>query len=306
MRYLRVPLLAGMTFSICGLYAAQTIETTTDDSPSITEVKARPDYKPEGDDEFGSIGTNPKAGKFQERIAYFNKALEVSAIFSPEAKSDEKKKKEAIANYTSSDKARSVEMLLACMDSRNVDKPQLRMGAVRALQAAQFSHRVASEWLAYTAVSDPDAEVRNTAVAVVKENKDDQAIGRTVQYLMGAFNEGGQLANPALKANAVAALQGIGDRRVYQALLYHVTMELRVTNTELNNLATRQIDAFTVNNGANATVLVPLSFPIQFPELKVTKVHTTVKCPAVNALEALSGQQFGNDVERWQKWIAGK
>ena len=59
----------------------------------------------------------------------------------------------------------------------------------------------------------------------------------------------------------------------------YVTLELRPTVTELTNFVTRQIDTFTVNAGAQVNVLVLLSFPIQFPELAITKVRTTATVP---------------------------
>jgi hypothetical protein len=31
-----------------------------------------------------------------------------------------------------------------------------------------------------------------------------------------------------------------------------------------------------------------------------------VKCPAASGLEALSGQAFGEDLDRWAKWLAKK
>jgi len=59
----------------------------------------------------------------------------------------------------------------------------------------------------------------------------------------------------------------------------YVTLELRPTVTDLVNFATRQIDSFSVNNGANVNVLVNLSFPIQFPELSIRRVRTTATVP---------------------------
>jgi hypothetical protein len=258
-------------------------------------------------EEFGSIVAKPAGTpQQQERDAYYRKALEVAAIFSPGAKSDEKKKQEAVYAYTSSNKPLAVEMLMLCMDRRNVKDAQLRMGAIHALQAAKHRAPAYSERLASVAVTDSDPYVRGTAAAVVKENKDDIAISRTVENLMGSYNEAGQIANAAMHDNAIAALNVVNDRRVFQKLLYYVTTEIRVTNSELANFATRQIDTITVNNGGNTTLVTPISLPIQFPEMKIARVQTTAKCPAVNALEDLSGQRFGDDVELWKKWLAAR
>ncbi|MCK6470340.1 MAG: hypothetical protein L6R28_01225 [Planctomycetes bacterium] len=59
----------------------------------------------------------------------------------------------------------------------------------------------------------------------------------------------------------------------------YVTLEMRPTVTELAQFQTRQIDSFTINQGAAATVLIPLSFPVQFPELRIQRVRTTATVP---------------------------
>jgi type II secretory pathway component GspD/PulD (secretin) len=59
----------------------------------------------------------------------------------------------------------------------------------------------------------------------------------------------------------------------------YVTMELRPTVTELTRFFTRQIDSFTVTQGAAVTLIIPLSFPIQFPELAIRRVRTTAAVP---------------------------
>ena len=59
----------------------------------------------------------------------------------------------------------------------------------------------------------------------------------------------------------------------------YVTIEMRPTVTELINFVTRQIDSFTVNSGAQVNLILRLSFPIQFPELAITRVRTTATVP---------------------------
>jgi len=81
--------------------------------------------------------------------------------------------------------------------------------------------------------------------------------------------------------------------------LYYVTMELRLANIDGGSLTTRQIDSYQVNNNS----ALNLAFPIQTPELKMTKVKTSVVAPAINALQDLTGQTFGQDTEKWQRWV---
>ncbi|MCX7804687.1 MAG: hypothetical protein N3A38_05795 [Planctomycetota bacterium] len=59
----------------------------------------------------------------------------------------------------------------------------------------------------------------------------------------------------------------------------YITLEMRPTVTELVNFQTRQLDAFNVMSGANANLVTLLSFPIQFPELRISRVRTTVTIP---------------------------
>ena len=109
-----------------------------------------------------------------------------------------------------------------------------------------------------------------------------------MRHLIGAFDKQGNVVNAPVRDAAVKALRSIDDARVLHTLAYYATLEMRPTVTELANFQTRQIDSYTVNQGAAATVLIPLSFPVQFPELRITRVRTTVCAPA-SAYHALKG-----------------
>ncbi|MCW8133708.1 MAG: hypothetical protein KIS92_25405 [Planctomycetota bacterium] len=58
----------------------------------------------------------------------------------------------------------------------------------------------------------------------------------------------------------------------------YVTIELRPTVTE-GTLQTGSISSFTVLTGAQVTVLIPLTFPIEFPNLTIRRVRTTATVP---------------------------
>ncbi|MCZ7649027.1 MAG: hypothetical protein M5U26_27855 [Planctomycetota bacterium] len=126
-----------------------------------------------------------------------------------------------------------------------------------------------------------------------------------IRHLVGAFDEVGGLRNAPVRDAAVKSLRALGDSRVYEALLYYVVCEMRPTVTELASFRTRQIDSFTVQQGGNVIIPILLSFPVQFPELSITRVRTTVSAPA-SALRAVTGQNFGDDVGAWKKWIKGQ
>lgn len=58
----------------------------------------------------------------------------------------------------------------------------------------------------------------------------------------------------------------------------YVTLEMRPTVTE-GQLQSSFIQSFTVLTGANATIIVPLTFPIDFPNLNIRRVRTTATVP---------------------------
>ena len=94
-------------------------------------------------------------------------------------------------------------------------------------------------------------------------------------------------------------LRKINDPRVLDGLIYYVVLEMRPTVTDLVSFKTRQIDSFTINQGANASLVIPLSFPIQFPELAIKKVRTTVSAPAA-AVQALTRQGLPEILKNWR------
>jgi hypothetical protein len=201
-------------------------------------------------------------------------------------------------------------LLISCLDPKEVREPELRRGALHALNAAKFASPEVSRALTAVAVADPNEDVRKDAVTSIKLRKDDLSTKQIIDFMLSTYDEQGNVKALAEHDNSIDAARVLAesDSRVYQTLLekaYYATIETRVTNTELVNLVTRQIDAFTVNSGAQVNLILRLSFPIQFPELAITKVRTTVKapCASVQAMEEITGQVFGEDVEKWAKWI---
>lgn len=199
-------------------------------------------------------------------------------------------------------------LLVSFLDPKINPEVNLRRGALNALNQAKLTSTEISHALAAVAITDPSEAVRKEAVASIKMRKDDVATKRFLDYMLATYDEAGNVKLQAEHDNAVESGRALaaGDNRIFQSLLekiYYATLELRITNTELANLKTRQIDSFTVNSGAQVNLILRLSFPIQFPELKITRIRTTVKAPCVNAMEELSGQNFGEDVEKWDKWV---
>ncbi len=158
-------------------------------------------------------------------------------------------------------------------------------------------------------MTDPSPEVRKQAVDLIKARKDEWAMGAMVKSYIDAYDDGDGIRDPIKKVAAEAALRSLDMKRVYGHMFYYATLEIRTVSTTLNSFVTRQIDSFqvlpnagVVNNGVAGAAIIPLSFPIQFPELGITRAFTTVKAPC-QAMSELSGMDFGNDLDKWAKWM---
>ncbi len=236
------------------------------------------------------------SSEYDEKVFAYCKALRsISAA-------DEKERKAALAAL-SADRNKATEAVVSYLDpSRDIDE-QTRLAALAGIEVLKPASAEISKRLAQIAIADPYIPVRKEAVALIKSRNDEGAMNHLVNAYISAFaEEGGQVRDPILKGAAGEALEGLGDKRIYSAMFYRATMEVRTAVSELSNFATRQIDSYTVNSGAQVSVIVPLSFPIQFPELKLTSIKTTVCAPCA-AMSSLTGQNFGNDLDAWAKWI---
>lgn len=235
----------------------------------------------------------------EERLARQKKVVEMTRVLARTGSTPEQKQ-EVVAEILK-DRKQIGGILVGCLDCRRIQDEEVRLGALKGIEVAKPVGSVVSSSLAWSSVYDPEPEVRNAAVSLIKTRKDDGAIGGMIRHLIGAFDNAGNVRNAPVRDAAVKGLRSIGDTRVYEALLYYVVMEMRPTVTELKAFNTRQIDSFTINQGANVSLAIPLSFPIQFPELGIQRVRTSVCAPA-SALRAVSGQNF-QTVGEWQKWI---
>jgi hypothetical protein len=251
-----------------------------------------------GDSEF-QIGPSSKIAAEQpldaKRVAELCKTLSATSA-------SEKERAFATAILTK-DKTKSAEFLAANLNPKLAPETETRMGALKGIEVVRPIDQKSSIALGTAAASDPIVEVRNAATSLVKSRGDDFAVRTMLGTLVNTFDTAGNFKDKVVAAAAADALRGLGDKRVYQALLYHVTMELRLTNISAGNLTTRQIDTYSVQNGNQNTFPVQLALPIQTPELSVQRVNTTVIAPAVSALKLLSGEDFGDDWDKWDKWV---
>jgi hypothetical protein len=255
--------------------------------------------KAAGDDAAAfTIGKNPAYSATD-----YASVSDLCKALSAPSKSDDKARLEAIGKL-SRDKVKIAEPLLACLSAKTTADKDVRLGALKAIEALKPTDQKFSYSLGAAATSDAAEEVRKSAVSLIKSRGDDLAIRTMLGHLMSAFDPLGNVRDQSLHDAAVDSLRGLNDKRVYQALLYHVWMELRLTNISEGSLTTRQIDTFSANNNNNFARPVQLALPIQTPELNMTRVQTSVIAPATSALRSVTGQDFGQDWEKWDRWVS--
>ncbi|MBI3273223.1 MAG: hypothetical protein HYZ53_29805 [Planctomycetes bacterium] len=106
-------------------------------------------------------------------------------------------------------------------------------------------------------------------------------------------------------ANALGALAGMGDPTAIYTLIYtlhKVRMEVRVQDARVGSIRSVPIG----NVGGNSPV-------VELPQVDLLSVSTTIDVPAgagaeivrgavVDALQQITGQRFGDDVDRWVEW----
>ncbi len=116
----------------------------------------------------------------------------------------------------------------------------------------------------------------------------------------------GMNTRPIRRLRAIQRLEGLGRRASVPALvavLEWARLELRAQLARARELRRVPVDLGTVG-GAGVQV------PIELPELELVEVATTVNVPvlrvlgaaATRALQSISGQAHGDDVDAWRAW----
>ncbi len=116
----------------------------------------------------------------------------------------------------------------------------------------------------------------------------------------------GMNTRPIRRVRAIQRIEALGRRDSVPALvavLEWARLELRAQLARARELRRVPVDLGTVG-GAGVQV------PIELPEMQLVEVATTVNVPvlrvlsaaAAKALQGISGQQHGEDVEAWRAW----
>jgi len=294
---MRTTLLCSMPALLGVLAAAPAAEESLTIGPRGSEPRAGTESPAPA----AEAGAAPRSQALREKLEYYRQVERLCVVLSPKSSASETEKQAAVAELTR-EKARAAEMLIACLNPANKAETPARLGALKAVELVKPDDAKLSYTVGATAAADSVPEVRSAAISVVKTRNDELGIRTMIGHLLASYDDNGLVTSKVLHDTAVGALRELGDKRVYQALFYRATLELRLTNVSEGSLTTRSIDSFS-NTGGNFAIPQQLSFPIQTPELSVTHVATCVCVPALVALHDVSGQNFGEDWDKWDKWL---
>ncbi|HLX65201.1 MAG TPA: hypothetical protein VKX17_28290 [Planctomycetota bacterium] len=126
--------------------------------------------------------------------------------------------KESIA----AQKDRCVPEFVWMLNWKNCDNALTRRGAIAGLGICNPDTKVAGKPLAISAIFEPDEAARKASVELIKARKDTEAAKTLVTTWKASFDEGGVLAdNETQRKATVAAMHDIGDKRVFEVLLWY-------------------------------------------------------------------------------------
>jgi hypothetical protein len=179
-----------------------------------------------------------------------------------------------------------------------------RMGALRGIQMSNAPAKTVGKALGKSALAEPDAKVRAEAISLIKERKDGMALHTVMNALAAASDTDGLgIINEAQRNAAAQALRDIGSKRVFEILLYYVTLEIRTGFATPVATETKYLtNSGDVSNGGGT-----INLPIELPTLEIGSFQGMITVPAISdplgALRRATGQNFGKNLGQWKKWI---
>lgn len=160
-----------------------------------------------------------------------------------------------------------------------------------------------ADWaLADRAVLDRDSEVRERALAALKKGRGNSARDRLVELV--------QDPSARIRQRAAETILAAGAPGVIEQLIQkletelpvggsNATLHIRATNTDF-----RGYDDFStthrvpIGGGKTRTVTQKHMMPV----IGGTTIETTVVVGLSKALKEITGQRFGDDVNKWKAW----
>ncbi|HYF50240.1 MAG TPA: hypothetical protein VEJ63_12595 [Planctomycetota bacterium] len=272
------------TFQIGPRDGAKIVPAETDDSVSIGKRER--------------LRSSLKADEYQKEAA--NIARELAAASGSDFKAD-------LIEEIRREPERSGAAFALLLDPRHAPDVKTRKGAALGIGLSNASTKTVGKALGNAALSETDSEVRQAVISTIQQRKDALALHQMMASLADSSDpEGLGFINEKKRENALNALRDVGDRRIYHALLYYVTLEIRAGTASLVALNNVFItNSGDVNNGAVGQTSINL--PIDLPTLELNSVQGTIIVPAVckpqDALRKVTGQDFGKNIDQWRAWI---
>jgi hypothetical protein len=186
---------------------------------------------------------------------------------------------------------RSSKAFGALLNWRTNPDVKLRLGAVEGIRLAYTG--TVGTFLGASALSEPNPNVRNAVIKLIKDRNDRVAMKYLFQLLLSSVENGETTAitNSQLNSATLAALRDIGDKQVYEVLLFleRVSMANGITGTPY----------------LDGVKIAPPNTDLQCmaPNSEVGMMQYTQTFPGLSALKAVSGENFGHDLKKWQDWI---
>lgn len=222
---------------------------------------------------------------------FLKEAAEVAGLLDNPALTEDDKTKLTIAITRDSDRAKK--SFAALLDWHRTPDAHVRMGALKGIQIAYEGKTDIGSYVGAAALAEPDAKVRKAAIEMIKDVNERGA----VKYIFGVLLKAGELGestaiiNEGMGAQAIAALREIGDKQVYEVLLFleRVKMNMGITGP-----------AFLDN-----TKITPpnTDLPCNTPNHEVGMMESVQTFPGLEALKAVSGENFQHDLKKWKEWI---
>ncbi len=190
------------------------------------------------------------------------------------------------------ERERCIKEFIWMLNWKNCPDPIMRRGAVEGLGLCNPDPKVLGKPLATSAVYEPDAETRKVSIELIKMRKDSVSAKALLDTWKSAFDDVGVLAaNEATRKAAVDTIREVGDKRVFQAMLYYAMLEVRA-----GSAAPVRVDSVAIKGPG-------VNLPIDLPVLDLMGVEGTIVIPAMASLKQATGQDFGRHFDKWKEWI---